>query len=120
MTSAPTCFRESTRTRLRWTSSAVMMTLMKTTTANALTTYLLATVAQVDRSGRHAGLVPIPEVRSVFEAAGWSREAFDTALLQAEHDYVVDLKTANDPRLLAQPELAIRRGQTYLQYVVAR
>lgn len=82
---------------------------------------IAAVVAELDRSARHAGLVPIPEVRSVFLGRGWSRRAFDERLLQAERDFVVDLKTANDPSRLVDPGLAIEQpGRGYLQYVVAR
>ncbi|WP_394835649.1 hypothetical protein LVJ94_01810 [Pendulispora rubella] len=82
---------------------------------------LLRVLADLDRRGRHDGLVPIPEVREAFLVRGWSRRTFDDRLLQAERDFVVDLKTADDPKRLAEPELSIReRGRGHLQFVVAR
>ena len=84
-------------------------------------TDLLATMGTLDRSGRHAGLVPVPELRIAFLERGWARAAFDERLLQAERDFIVDLKVADDPLTLANPELAIQeRGRGYLQYAVAR
>jgi hypothetical protein len=82
---------------------------------------LAAVVAELDRSARHSGMVPIPEVLNVFMERGWSRRAFDERLLRAERDFVVDLKVANDPSRLDDPGLAIQQpGRGYLQYVVAR
>jgi hypothetical protein len=82
---------------------------------------LLAAIQATDRRGRHGGLVPIPEVRAHFVADGWTRERFDEELLQAERDFVVDLKTADDPARLAAPSDAIRQnGRGYLQFVVIR
>ena len=84
-------------------------------------TDLLATMGTLDRTGRHAGLVPVPELRIAFLERGWARAAFDERLLQAERDFIVDLKVADDPLTLANPELAIQeRGRGYLQYAVAR
>ena len=84
-------------------------------------TDLLATMGTLDRSGRHAGLIPIPELRIAFLERGWARSAFDERLLQAERDFIVDLKVADDPLTLANPDLAINeRGRGYLQYAVAR
>ncbi|AKU93583.1 hypothetical protein AKJ09_00247 [Labilithrix luteola] len=82
---------------------------------------LLTILAELDRRGRHAGLVPIAAVRDAFVRRGWTRHTFDERLLQAERDFVVDLKTANDPSRLAAPELAIeQQGRGHLQYVVLR
>ncbi len=82
---------------------------------------LLKILAELDRRGRHDGLVPIPEVRNAFLERGWTRRTFDDRLLQAEREFVVDLKTADDPKHLAEPELSIReQGRGHLQYVVAR
>ncbi|WP_394821626.1 hypothetical protein [Pendulispora albinea] len=82
---------------------------------------LLTILAQLDRGGRYAGMVPIPEVRDAFLRRGWTRRNFDHRLLQAERDFVVDLKTADDPSRLADPELAIEEpGRGHLQYVVLR
>lgn len=82
---------------------------------------LLTIVGELDRRGRHAGLVPIPAVREAFLRRGWTRNTFDERLLQAERDFIVDLKTANDPTRLAQPDLAIeQQGRGHLQYVVPR
>lgn len=82
---------------------------------------LTAIVAEIDRSARHAGMVPIPDVRNAFIERGWSRRAFDERLLQAERDFIVDLKAANDPSRLVDPTLAIEEpGRGYLQYVVTR
>ena len=87
----------------------------------AFDTELLDIVAELDRGARHAGLIPIPEVRNVFLERGWSRSEFDTRLLEAERDFIVDLKSANDPARLAEPDLAIQQpGRGYLQYVVTR
>ena len=66
-------------------------------------------------------MVPIPELRTAFLGRGWTRDAFDERLLQAERDFIVDLKTANDPSRLTAPELAIEeRGRGHLQFVVVR
>ncbi|WP_394846174.1 hypothetical protein LZC95_01765 [Pendulispora brunnea] len=82
---------------------------------------LLRVLAELDRRGRHDGLVPIPELRRAFLVRGWSRRTFDDRLLQAERDFIVDLKTADDPKRLAEPELSIKeQGRGHLQYVVAR
>jgi hypothetical protein len=82
---------------------------------------LLSVLGDLDRRERHAGMVPIPEVRAVFLQRGWTRSAFDEQLLRAERDFVVDLKIANDPARLAEPELAIEEpGRGHLQYVVLR
>lgn len=82
---------------------------------------LLTIVGELDRRGRHCGLVPIPAVREAFVRRGWTRRTFDERLLQAERDFIVDLKTANDPSRLAQPDLAIeQQGRGHLQYVVPR
>jgi hypothetical protein len=88
---------------------------------SAFDAHLLAIVADLDRSARHAGLVPIPAIRRVFLERGWTRDEFDKRLLEAERDFVVDLKSANDPSRLEEPELAIQQpGRGYLQYVVTR
>lgn len=82
---------------------------------------ILRVVRELDTRGRFGGMVPIPEARGVFLEAGWTREAFDRALVAAERDFVVDLKIANDPSRLARPELAIDdASRGLLQYVVAR
>lgn len=82
---------------------------------------LLATLRDLDRRGRHSGLVPIPEVRAAFLDRGWTRTAFDESLLQAERDFVVDLKVADDPARLREPALAIvEQGRGHLQYAVIR
>ena len=82
---------------------------------------LLAIIGALDRRGRHSGLVPIPDVREAFIERGWTRGAFDQRLLQAEREFIVDLKAANDPARLAQPALAIHHGgRGHLQFVVAR
>jgi hypothetical protein len=89
--------------------------------AAAFDSHLLRLIAEVDRRGRHAGMVPIPEVREAFLKRGWTRRSFDQRLLQAERDFVVDLKTANDPARLSNPHLAIEEpGRGHLQYVVPR
>jgi hypothetical protein len=90
-------------------------------TPETFETDLVSLVRQLDRSGRHGGLVPIPELRDVFLKRGWTRRSFDERLLQAERDFVVDLKAANDPTRLAAPDLAIvDTGRGHLQYVVLR
>lgn len=82
---------------------------------------LLQSVGELDRRGRHTGMVPIPDLRSAFLARGWTRGEFDERLLQAERDFIVDLKTANDPSRLTEPDLAIEeRGRGHLQFVVVR
>jgi hypothetical protein len=82
---------------------------------------LLRLIAELDRRGRHAGMVPIPDVREAFLRRGWTRRSFDQRLLQAERDFVVDLKTANDPARLSNPHLAIEEpGRGHLQFVVPR
>lgn len=82
---------------------------------------IVRVVRDLDTRGRFGGMVPIPEARGVFLEAGWTREAFDRALVAAERDFVVDLKIANDPSRLARPELAIDdASRGLLQYVVAR
>ena len=82
---------------------------------------LLSAIADLDRRGRHGGMVPIPDVRVVFVEAGWTRASFDKFLLKAEADFLVDLKVANDPSRLPRPDLAIEEvGRGHLQYVVIR
>lgn len=82
---------------------------------------LLGIVADLDRTSRLGGLVPIPEIRRIFLDRGWSRTDFDARLLEAERDFVVDLKSANDPSRIPQPELAIEQpGRGHLQWVVVR
>lgn len=82
---------------------------------------LVRVARDLDLRGRFGGLVPIPDIRSVFLETGLTREAFDRALLAAEREFVVDLKVANDPSRLARPDLAIDdAARGLLQFVVVR
>lgn len=82
---------------------------------------LLGALSERDRVGRHGGLVPISELRDIFTARGWDRATFDRRLLEAEREFVLDLKVASDPTRLPRPDLAIDdAGRGLLQYAVAR
>lgn len=79
---------------------------------------LLVAIRALGQRGGHDGLVPIAALREVFLGGGWSRDAFDKRLLEAERDFVVDLKSGPAP---ARPDLAIEAaGRAPLHYVVAR
>jgi hypothetical protein len=82
---------------------------------------LRAALGEIDRRGRHGGLVPLPEVRKALSGLGLSREAFDEALLEQERAFAVDLKTAHDPQSLVDREQGISdTGRGILYYVVLR
>ena len=82
---------------------------------------LQAAIGDLDRRGRHGGLVPIPEVRRALAGLGLSHAAFDEALLERERAFEVDLKLANDPRAVADAAEGIRDpGRGLLYYVVRR
>lgn len=85
------------------------------------TAALRAALGEIDRRGRHGGLVPLPEVRKALSGLGLSREAFDEALLEQERAFAVDLKTAHDPQSLVDREQGISdTGRGVLYYVVLR
>lgn len=80
---------------------------------------VLEAVRSVDIAGRHCGLVPIPAVRLALKKM--ARKTLDNALLGMEKDYVIDLKTANDPRLIDDPAACILRPDgSHLEFIVIR
>jgi hypothetical protein len=85
------------------------------------TAVLLGALGEIDRRGRHGGLVPIPEVRKALSGLGLSREAFDEALMEQERAFTVDLKAAHDPQSVVDREQGISdTGRGVLYYVVRR
>ncbi|MCU0692858.1 MAG: hypothetical protein MUF54_15775 [Polyangiaceae bacterium] len=75
----------------------------------------------VDHAGRHAGLVPVPELRDELGRCGLRGREVDRALLALEDQYELDLKIANDPSRVARPGDGLHepdRGLLY--YVVMR
>ena len=82
---------------------------------------LLAALGEIDRRGRHGGLVPLPELRKALSGLGLSREAFDEALLEQERAFTVDLKAVHDPQGLVDRDQGISdAGRGILYYVVRR
>ena len=82
---------------------------------------LARALRELDRRGRHGGLVPLPELRRALAKLGMSRSDFDEALLERERAFSIDLKVAHDGRQLADASDALRdpaRGLLY--YVVLR
>jgi len=82
---------------------------------------LRTTVLEIDRRDRHDGLVPIAKVRRALAHLGLDRPTFDAALLEEERAYTVDLKIANDPTRVKEPEGGISsEGRGLLYFVVVR
>lgn len=82
---------------------------------------LRSTVPEIDRRDHHDGLVPIGKVRRTLAYLGLDRPTFDAALLEEERAYTIDLKVANDPTRVKEPEGGIfieSRGLLY--FVVLR
>ena len=82
---------------------------------------LRAAVTEIDRRDRHDGIVPIGKLRRTLAHLGLNRTTFDAALLEEERAYIVDLKVANDPTRVRDPEEGIvieSRGLLY--FVVLR
>jgi len=78
-------------------------------------------LGEIDRRGRHGGLVPMGDVRRALAHLGLAREAFDAALLEQERVYAVDLKIANNPAKVKAPDDGIPiEGRGLLYYVVLR
>lgn len=76
---------------------------------------------ELDRRGRHGGLVPVPELRRALSTLGMSQAAFDRALLERERAFLIDLKVAHDRHKLPDAAEALddpARGLLY--YVVLR
>lgn len=82
---------------------------------------LRAAVAEIDRRDRHDGLVPIGKLRRTLAYLGLNRATFDAALLEEERAYIVDLKVANDPTRVKDPDEGIViEGRGLLYFVVRR
>lgn len=82
---------------------------------------LRTTVSEINRRDRHDGLVPIAKVRRALAHLGLDRPTFDAALLEEERAYTVDLKIANDPTRVKEPEGGIpNEGRGLLYFVVLR
>lgn len=82
---------------------------------------LRTTVPEIDRRDHHDGLVPIGKLRRTLAYLGLDRAAFDAALLEEERAYTVDLKIANDPTRVKEPEGGIFiEGRGLLYFVVLR
>jgi len=76
---------------------------------------------ELDARGRHGGLVPIPDLRRELSPLGLTREAFDAALLERQRARTLDLKVANDPSLVDDPDGGIpQEGRGLLYYAVRR
>lgn len=81
---------------------------------------IIAIVRELNRSGRHGGLVPISEIRGAAKGH-LSRSEVDALLLEMERKFILDLKIANDPRALSDGGASgIPRGQTVAYWVVVR
>lgn len=82
---------------------------------------LRATISEIDRRDHHDGLVPIGKVRRTLAYMGLDGQMFNTALLDEERAYTVDLKIANDPNRVKEPEGGIFiEGRGLLYFVVLR
>ncbi len=82
---------------------------------------LRTTISEIDRRDHHDGLVPIGKVRRTLAYLGLDRPTFDAALLEEERAYTVDLKVANDPTRVKEPEGGISvEGRGLLYFVVIR
>lgn len=82
---------------------------------------LRTAVREIDRRDHHDGLVPIGKVRQELAHLRLDRPAFDAALLEEERAYTVDLKIANDPTRVKEPEAGIScEGRGFLYFVVVR
>ena len=82
---------------------------------------LRVNVLEINRRDRHDGLVPIAKVRRALAHLGLDRPTFDAALLEEERAYTVDLKIANDPTRVKEPEGGIpTEGRGLLYFVVLR
>ena len=82
---------------------------------------LRAAVTEIDRRDHHDGIVPIGKLRRTLAYLSLNRATFDAALLEEERAYIVDLKVANDPTRVKDPEEGIvieSRGLLY--FVVLR
>jgi hypothetical protein len=76
---------------------------------------------EVDASGRHGGLVPIPALRrAVLERTGAAREAFDARLLEMEKRFALDLKISDNPRIAGAEEGIAVPGRGLVFYAVVR
>ena len=76
---------------------------------------------ELDARGRHGGLVPLPELRRELAHLGLSRIQLDRELLSRQEERTLDLKVANDPRLVDEPDLGIPSpGRGLLYFVVVR
>lgn len=82
---------------------------------------LRTAVQEINRRDRHDGLVPIGKIRRSLAYLGLNRSTFDAALLEEERAYIVDLKIANDPTRVKDPEEGIPiEGRGLLYFVVLR
>jgi DNA-binding MarR family transcriptional regulator len=82
---------------------------------------LRTTIPEINRRDRHDGLVPIGKIRRTLAYLGLDRPTFDAALLEEERAYTVDLKIANDPSRVKDPEEGISiEGRGLLYFVVLR
>jgi hypothetical protein len=82
---------------------------------------LRTAVPEINRRDRHDGLVPIGKIRRMLAYLGLNRSTFDAALLEEERAYIVDLKIANDPTRVKDPEEGISiEGRGLLYFVVLR
>jgi hypothetical protein len=82
---------------------------------------LKTTIPEIDRRDHHDGLVPIGKIRRTLAYLGLDRPAFDAAILEEERAYTVDLKIANDPNRVKEPEGGISiEGRGLLYFAVLR
>lgn len=82
---------------------------------------LRAAVTEIDRRDHHDGIVPIGKLRRTLAYLGLNRATFDAALLEEERAYTVDIKVANDPTRVKDPEEGIPiEGRGLLYFVVLR
>lgn len=82
---------------------------------------LLSALRELARHEHSGGIVPIPSLRRRMTPLGVTRDELDAALLAAERAYLIDLKVANDPSSLGDPDEGIASGARGLLYfAVAR
>ncbi len=82
---------------------------------------LLEVSREIDREQRYGGTIPIPALRSAFEArAGISRAEFDDLLLRLESEYAIDLQTAHDMNAVKKDDGIWRQARGLLYYVIWR
>ncbi|MBI5535180.1 MAG: hypothetical protein HY898_20805 [Deltaproteobacteria bacterium] len=78
---------------------------------------VLAAIQEIDRAQRLDGIVPLHLVRA--QLADIPALSLDRVLVDLERQYRIDLKIANDPKTVSQPDSGIRLPGRGLAYYAA-